>query len=138
MKNINQRKKYQSQWAAQFYAAAELTRRGYLISLTLGNAPRSDLLAVSPKGTQFKVQVKGQAVQSSWLVQNVDKREKNLYWIFVYLPKPENESPKFFILANREMAKGWRTDPNPRYRYPSGSYWSYVSQYENHWKSLPR
>lgn len=76
MKNINQRKKYQSQWAAQFYAAAELTRRGYLISLTLGNAPRSDLLAVSPKGTQFKVQVKGQAVQSSWLVQNVDKREE--------------------------------------------------------------
>jgi hypothetical protein len=52
-------KRYKTQWAAQFYAAAELTRRGYLVSLTLGNAPVADLLAVSPSGKHFMVDVKG-------------------------------------------------------------------------------
>jgi hypothetical protein len=28
-------KRYQTRWAAQFYVAAELTRRGYLVALKL-------------------------------------------------------------------------------------------------------
>ena len=36
-------KRYCVQWAAQFFVAAELTRRGYIVSFTLGNAPETDL-----------------------------------------------------------------------------------------------
>ena len=56
-------KRYQTQWAGQFYVAAELTRRGYLVSLTLGNAPVVDLLVVSPDGEHFGVDVKGQSTR---------------------------------------------------------------------------
>ncbi len=31
--------RYHTQWAAQFYVAAELTRRGYFVILTLGKRP---------------------------------------------------------------------------------------------------
>ena len=36
---------YHSEWAAQFFAAAELSRRGYTVTLTLGNARATDLIA---------------------------------------------------------------------------------------------
>lgn len=50
-------KRYQTQWAGQFYVAAELTRRGYIVSFTLGNAPTTDLLARVPEGEAFSVEV---------------------------------------------------------------------------------
>jgi len=53
-------KKYFTQWASQFYVAAELVRRGYLVSLSFGNAPVVDLLVQSPKGILFTIDVKGQ------------------------------------------------------------------------------
>ena len=53
--------RYKTQWATQFYAAAELTRRGYLVSLTFGNAAVSDLHVQSPDGVLFTVDVKGQS-----------------------------------------------------------------------------
>ena len=49
----SQPKKYKTQWTAQFFVAAELTRRGYLVTFTLGNAKDVDLLAVSPKARNF-------------------------------------------------------------------------------------
>jgi hypothetical protein len=39
----------QTQWAAQFAVASELCKRGYEVSLTMGNAtPVADLMLVSP------------------------------------------------------------------------------------------
>lgn len=75
-----QSRKYQTQWAAQFYAAAELTRRGYLVSLTFGNASEIDLLAVSPSGKHFAVDVKGQSTRNFWLIQQRKNRD-DLYFI---------------------------------------------------------
>ncbi len=73
----SQSKKYQTQWTSQFYVAAELTRRGYLVSLTLGNAPKADLLVVSPNEKTFKVDVKGQRNKSFWLIQNRESQDPN-------------------------------------------------------------
>lgn len=129
-------KRYFTQWTAQFYAAAEMSRRGYLVALTLGNAPTSDLLVYSPKGKSFRVQVKGLSSHTSWLVQNVDKKDKDLVWILVRIP--EGESARFFILNNREMKKGWRTADDPRDTAPSGLLSSYVDRFENKWKTLPK
>lgn len=92
---------YQTQWAAQFYAAAELTRRGYLVSLTLGNAPVADLLVASPSGNSFKVDVKGLAIRNFWLVQRRIPKD-DLFYVFVYLPK-SSEAPRFFILSSKEL-----------------------------------
>jgi hypothetical protein len=44
--------------AGTFAVAAELSRRGYDVALTLGNTPSIDVLCASPTGRPFKVQVK--------------------------------------------------------------------------------
>ena len=41
-----------------FGVAHEMTRRGYLVSFTMGNATAIDLLCRSPKGQDFSLQVK--------------------------------------------------------------------------------
>jgi len=43
-----------SQWSSTFYAAAELTRRGYLVSMALGMAPKTDLLVESPVANHLR------------------------------------------------------------------------------------
>lgn len=73
-KMSKQNLRYRTQWTSQFYAAAELTRRGYLVSLTFGNAPVSDLLVRSLDDNQFSVDVKGQSTKNFWLIQRREVR----------------------------------------------------------------
>ena len=138
----NQVKKYQTQWAAQFYVAAELTRRGYLVSLTLGNAPVADLLVVSPNGEHFMVDVKGQATKNFWLIKRRAPRD-DLFYILVYLPKDEH--PKFFILSSHELMREREEyrkhieSKGRKYRDELGGInWSTALRYENRWDKLPR
>lgn len=97
------RKRYRTQWAAQFYAAAELTRRGYLVSFTLGNAPVVDLLVVSPKNEHFMIDVKGLSSKNFWLVKEHEPQD-DLFYILVYLPS-DSQPPNFYIISSKEMAK---------------------------------
>ena len=62
-------KRYLTQWGAQFYVAAELSRRNYLVTFTFGNAPTTDLLVVSPNEKAFRVEVKGQKTHNFWLIK---------------------------------------------------------------------
>lgn len=137
-----QQKKYQTQWATQFYASAELTRRDYLVSLTFGNAPVADILAVSPGGWHFMVDMKGQASRNFWLFQDVKPRD-DLYYILVYLPK--NEPPRFFIMSSFEKVKKIKEHEKAvkaRGRiykpYARGFNFSVALEYENQWHKLPQ
>lgn len=137
-----QSKKYQTQWASQFYAAAELTRRGYLVSLTLGNAPVADLVVVSQNETEFMVDVKGQSTRNFWLVQARENRE-DLYFVLVYLPK-DFAQPRYFILSCAEMLAK-RDEYRKHIEARSGKYrddlggmnWSTALEYEDRWGTLP-
>ena len=138
----SQTKKYQTQWASQFFAAAELTRRGYLVSLTLGNAPVVDLIVVSPNKEEFVVDVKGQSTRNFWLVQAREQRD-DLYFILVYLPK-DFEHPKYFILSCAELLAK-RDEYRKHIEARSGKYrddlggmnWGTAMAYENCWSTLP-
>jgi len=140
---IDQTKKYQTQWAAQFYAAAELTRRGYLVSLTLGNAPVADLLVISPDGRNFMVDVKGQATGNFWIIKRRPPQD-NLFYILVYLPR-DGGYLKFFILSYSELMKE-REEYRKRIKSKGGKYrdslgginWSTALKYEDRWDKLPR
>lgn len=72
MASSSQATRYKTQWSTQFFVAAELTRRGYLVSLTFGNAAITDLLVQSPRGVNFTIDVKGQSNRSFW---DTKKRE---------------------------------------------------------------
>jgi len=134
--------RYKTQWAAQFFTAAELTRRGYLVSLTFGNAPTSDLLVQSPTGTQFTVDVKGQSTKNFWLIQPRDLNP-NHYFILVYLPN-NLTTPRYFVLSSDELMKRreeYRESVLPKGRYRDdlgGINWSTAFDYENRWDNLPK
>lgn len=133
--------RYQTQWSAQFFAAAELTRRGYLVSLTFGNAPISDLLIRSPNGAQFTVDVKGQSNKNFWLIQRREQNP-NHYFILVYLPK-NLDNPRYFVLSSNELMKRreeYRETVLHKGRYRDdlgGINWSTAFDYENRWNNLP-
>ncbi|MFZ5768640.1 MAG: hypothetical protein ACOY3F_08090 [Bacillota bacterium] len=142
MKMGMQERKYRTQWSAQFFTAGELARRGYLVSLTLGNAPVADLLVQSPSGTHFTVDVKGQSTKNFWLIQ---KREPNPahFFVLVYLPS-DLGPPRYFIVPSDELMRRreeYRTriiSKGARYRDELGGInWSTASQYENNWGCLP-
>jgi hypothetical protein len=142
MSSSAQTTRYKTQWSTQFFVAAELTRRGYLVSLTFGNAAITDLLVQSPGGAKFTVDVKGQSNRSFWLVQ---RREKDLdhYFILVYLP-PEFETPRYFILSSNELMRRreeYEQQSKSRGKYRDdlgGMNWTTAFEYENCWDSLPQ
>lgn len=137
----SQKRKYQTQWASQFYAAAELTRRGYLVSMTFGNAPAVDLVVVSPNNVPFLVDVKGQSTRNFWLIQSREVRD-DFYFILVYLAK--QKQPTYYILTCKEMIvernkyKQHIIETKGNYRDDLGGMnWSEANKYENRWEILP-
>lgn len=134
--------RYRTQWAAQFFVAGELTRRGYLVSLTFGNAPVSDLFVRSQNGVQFTVDVKGQSKKNFWLIQP-RKPDPNHYFILVFLPQVP-QHPKFFILSSDELMKKreeYKQSVLLRRKYQDktgGINWSTAFDYEDKWDVLPQ
>ena len=94
------KKTYQTQWAGQFGVAHELTRRGYLVTLTMGNAPATDLLCESPSGVAFSVQVKSlnSLYQESLLEPNASR-----FFVFVLVPADPPCRPEYFVLNNQQF-----------------------------------
>jgi hypothetical protein len=134
--------RYRTQWSSQFYAAAELTRRGYLVSLTFGNAPVSDLLVQSPSGDHFTVDVKGQSTKNFWLIRPRTAKPDH-YFILVFVPR-DGSPPKFFIvrsdelMRHREKYKQSALISSGKYRDDLGGInWGTALAYEDKWDSLP-
>lgn len=136
-------KNYQTQWAAQFYTAAELTRRGYLATFTLGNAPDVDLLCISPSGRHFKIDVKGLASKNFWLIREREP-QSDLYYVLVYLP-PTFDPPQYFILHSSTLMSKIAelrqvTLENGKRWVDSGAgiNWGTSQEYKGCWVILPR
>ena len=135
-------KQYQTQWAAQFYVAAELTRRGYLVSLTLGNAPVVDLLVLSPAGEHFQVDVKGLASKSFWLIRE-RPAPPDLFFILVHVPS-KGGPPDYFIVPGTVVMAGIATlrkralDRGREWiEWGAGLNWGMASPYRDRWDLLP-
>ncbi len=136
------RKRYRTQWAAQFFAAAELTRRGYLVSFTLGNAPVVDLMAVSPSGTHFEIDVKGLSSKNFWLVQEREPRD-DLFYILVYLP-PDYHPPNFYIFTSKVLMENIRAQKTQTLESGkkwidsgAGINWRTALEYQDRWDLFP-
>jgi hypothetical protein len=142
MSSPAQATRYKTQWSTQFFAAAELTRRGYLVSLTFGNAAVTDLLVQSPGGVKFTIDVKGQSSRSFWLVQRREK-DPDHYFILVYLP-PEFAAPRYFVLSSDELMRRreeYEQQSKPRGKYRDdlgGMNWTTAYVYEDLWDALPK
>jgi hypothetical protein len=123
---------YFTQWAAQFFAAAELSRRGYMVSFPLGNAPLTDLQVTSPDGHSFPVEVKGLKSPNWWIVKRPIKGRERFY-VFVLAPVSAPFSlPRYFILSGDRLSRIHEDDP----KWP-GMTWGKVLPFENCWDTLP-
>jgi len=136
-------KRYATQWAGQFYVAAELTRRGYIATFTHGNAPVTDLLVRVPKGRAFSIEVKSATTKSMYQMKKppVPDDSEDLFWIFVLLvedPPKFFHQPKFFIVRSDTVLKLWH-EWNDKFAVNTrpGIDQNQLEPYENQWDTLP-
>ncbi len=138
---------HQTQWAAQFAVASELCKRGYEVGFTMGNHPAIDLMVISPKGTKFLADVKGQYKPNFWPVRPKTTRDK-LFYVLAFVP--EDAPNEFFILTQDQVnegirvdfeharalrkAKGLSGDPSG----PLGIQRKFAQGFKDAWKALPK
>ena len=144
---VTRRSTHRTQWAAQFAVASELCKKGYEVAFTVGNHPNVDLMATSPSGVSFGIDVKGLYRRNFWAVK-AKPFKSGLFYILAFVP--DDAPNRFFILdqtqVNAEIAaeieraifrarsKG-RTDTKAEV-FP-GLGWKFAEQYEDAWKTLP-
>lgn len=99
--------------AGEYFVAAELSRRGYLASITLRNSRGVDILATNREATKsVAIQVKtNQRGVAEWILnQKVeatpgnDELPENLFFVFVNLP-PDGAPPTYHVISRREIAR---------------------------------
>jgi hypothetical protein len=143
-------KHYKTQWIGQFAVASELIRRDNLTSIPLGNTPVRDLVCESPNGKSFAVQVKSLSSKTYFPLQThlVKKEIKNLFFVFVYIPKKVEQPLEYFILSHKKLLNVWkkeREEVNKREKKRKKPYvkWSEaisykaVSGFKDKWDLLP-
>jgi len=138
-------KPYHTQWAAQFYAAAELSRGGYVVAPTLGHAASADLLAQTPTGHAFTIEVKGQQKKNDWFIRKPSRTSTTLY-VLVAVPTTDIErpgAPKFFLMTARDIrvamvrylrARKLRGTPMTKWQWSIR--WRDALPHENAWSKL--
>ena len=89
--------------AGEFFVAAELSKRGYAVALTMGNAKAIDLFAEKGQRT-VNVQVKAIAVKKNvgWPITR-DKIAPNVVYVLVCL-NACGTAPTYFVLASKEAS----------------------------------
>lgn len=92
--------------AGEYFVAAELTRRGYVASITLRNTRGIDILASNADATKsVGIQVKtSQGPAAAWMMSKKAEADlaDNLYYIFVRLPS--DGAPAYHVVPRREVA----------------------------------
>ena len=105
--NTMTRSSIQTGISGEYFVAAELSRRGYVASLTPRNTRGIDVLASNADATKsVGIQVKTcQGVEPVWLMNakaEADSAE-NLFYVFVCLP--DRGMPSFYVVPRGEVAK---------------------------------
>ena len=94
--------------AGEYFAAGELSRRGYIASITLRNSKGVDILASNQDASkQVAVQVKtNHHDKAEWLLNEKaeNKNADNLFYIFVNL-KGDRLRPNFYIVPSKIVAE---------------------------------
>ncbi len=93
--------------SGEYFVAAELSRRGYIASITLRNTRGIDVLCSNEDASkQVSIQVKTtQKSHNSWIL---DKKSEDYYspkHFYVFVSLNGIEQPKFFIVPSKIVAK---------------------------------
>lgn len=110
--------------AGEYFVAAELSKNGYLASITLRNTKGVDILVANENGDRHaSIQVKTNNNDSnSWILseKNEDDDKDHFFYVFVSLNK-KNEQPLYFVVPSKVVAnfirlnhQEWITSPGKK------------------------
>jgi len=89
--------------SGEYFVAAELLKRDFQVSMTLGNAKSIDLIAISPEtNIPYKIQVKTLRKKPNCFTLSIDKIVCDDFYFFVYL-NSESETPEYHIIQGKEL-----------------------------------
>lgn len=139
----SQSKKNQLQMAGEYGVCAELCKRGYDVSLTLGNAKAVDVFVGMPNNTYRTIEVK--TTRSTRFVTNFFQKYGDRskphpdYWVLVRIDA--NDIFHYYVLSHDEMGliQMSRNNMTTWESVPKGVdnvLLSQVSQYEGQWSKI--
>lgn len=101
-----------SHLSGEYFAAAELSRRGFNVAMTVGNAKKVDIIAECNQKT-LPIQVKAIAHKRNvgWPINLNHKYQNDLIFIFVVLGDVEM-MPEYYLLTGgqvQKLRKNYRT-----------------------------
>jgi hypothetical protein len=88
--------------AGEYYISSLLSRMGYSVALTIGNAKSIDLVATADDAEAVNFQVKTTETGYDWLVRGRFPERKDLLIAFVRLGGPLYQRPEAYILTPGE------------------------------------
>ncbi len=98
--------------AGEYYVAAELSRRGYIVTLTQRNSKAVDILVANADESRFaKIQVKTSlSKQNKWMLNEKAETlsDKTLFYVFVGLDA--ELPPRFFVVPSQVVARTVKND----------------------------
>lgn len=136
--------------SGEYFVAAELSRQGYLASLTLRNTRGVDVLAASPDASRsVAIQVKtNRSEKKHWILHEKAEKfhAKNLFYVFVNLKGPD-ERPAYHVVPSKIVARyvevshrSWRRkmrrDGKPHRDSTMRIFSDEANEYLDKWKSL--
>ncbi len=131
--------------AGEYFVAAELSRRGYISSITLRNTKGIDILASNEDASRsVGIQVKtSQNRNKEWILRKEADNyfNDNLFYVFVDL-KDENSPPEFHIVPSETVARRakeeyeeWIKLPNAKTGKPKkGGTMRWFTDYDNEYR----
>ena len=137
-----------TQWAGQFGIATELTRRGYLVALTLGNTPDTDLLCQHIDGrSPFSLQIKSLSSKTYFLIGSFTAGSPDDLFGLVFVP-PAPDQPLELYIATRDELHRAAVDYKPKRRrlpegqpyrpFTDGVPYQGVAPFRDRWDKLPK
>ena len=94
--------------AGEYFVAAELSRLGYIASITLRNTKGIDIIATNEEGTKtVNIQVKTKRPGlKEWMMseKNESTKDKNIYYVFVSLNEGMTR-PDYHISSSSDVAR---------------------------------
>ena len=127
-----------SHLAGEFLVAGELSRRGYPVSMTIGNAKSVDIYARAEECV-IEVDAKAGRGKSNWPIAK-NSVKKDVYYIFVYLQGQNkiknNIAPEYFVVSGKDiiskkLVKTWKKRQGIRYSTLN------TNNYKERWDKLP-
>lgn len=91
--------------AGEYFVAAELSRRGYIATLTLKNTRGVDILCANRTGTAVKIQVKtNQGGGKEWILTKSSEGVSDPHFFYVFVNLHGQKSPEYHVVPSDVVA----------------------------------